>query len=56
MSTDALLLLWVAIFVLPTAVAFARGRRLRWWLLANLLIGWHPTLWITLLALAGRRT
>jgi hypothetical protein len=55
MTDDAWILLWVTIFALPTAVAVARGRRLRWWAFWNLLAGWHPTGWIVLLALAGRR-
>jgi hypothetical protein len=56
MTTDMLIVLWAAIFVLPTAVAFARGRRLRWWLNCNLLLGTQPSAWVVMLMLAGRRS
>jgi hypothetical protein len=52
---DALLWLWAAIFLAPTIIAVARGRRIRWWAFWNLLAGWHPTGWIVMLMLAGRR-
>jgi hypothetical protein len=53
---DAWVLLWAAIYFMPLGVAVARGRRLRWWALANLLLGWQPSAWIAMLMLAARRT
>lgn len=55
--TDALIIAWGAILMAPTALAFARGGpfAIGWWVLANLLLGWHPTLWIIMLVLARHR-
>ena len=57
MSADVLLLLWTAVFLLPTAIAFARGGLfgIGWWALWNLLVGWHPTFWLVMLMLAMQR-
>jgi hypothetical protein len=56
-TNDLTLLAWVAVFVLPTAVAFARGGLfgIGWWTLANLLLGWHPVFWLVMLMLAMHR-
>ncbi len=54
---DALIWLWLVIFFAPSILAFASGRRrLRWWLLANLIGGVQPSAWIVMLMLAGRRS
>lgn len=57
MTTDALLLLWLAVFIWAAAVRFAaRPFSTASWALATLLVRRHPTVWIRLrLALAGRR-
>jgi hypothetical protein len=55
-DSDALIMLWGRLYFLPLIIAAARGRQKLWrWAVANAACGYQPSVWILMLALAGRR-